>query len=106
MGGFGSSRINPLKTFITRMLNQPDRNVVVAVSGELVRLPNGDHGDGTVAILFGKYVKPGISFGVTSSNARFDPNTPGPKGFWAAAAAALKCPGNPFGDNPHSKLIG
>lgn len=106
VGGFGSSRIKPLITFINRMLNQPDRNVVVAVSGELVRLPNGDHGDGTVAMLFGKYVKPGISFGVTSSTARFDPNTPGPKGFWAAAAAALKCPGTPFGENPHSKLIG
>ena len=60
------------------MLNQPDRNVVVAVSGELVRLPNGDHGDGTVALLFGKYVKPGISYGVTSSAARFDPDTLGP----------------------------
>jgi hypothetical protein len=106
-GGFGSSRINPLKTFITRMMNQPDRNVVVAVSGELVRLPSGDHGDGTVAVLFGKYVKPGVSLGVTSSNARFDANlTPGPKAFWAAAAAALKVPGAPFGPNPHAKLIG
>lgn len=105
-GGFGSSRINPLATFIKRMLNQPDRNVVVAVSGELVRLPNGDHGDGTVALLFGKYVKPGVSFGVTSSAAKFDPNTPGPKAFWSAAAAALKVSGEPFGANPHAKLIG
>jgi hypothetical protein len=105
-GGFGSSRINPLKTFITRMLNQPDRNVVVAISGELVRLKNGDHGDGTVALLIGKHVKPGLSFGVTNSDSRFDPNTPDPKGFWAAAAAALKVPGDPFGPNPHSKLIG
>jgi len=103
-GGFTGNRIAPIRTFIQRMLNMPDRNVVVAISGELVRLPNGDHGDGTVAMLFGKYVKKGMSFGV-DNRARFAPTTPTPKGFWAAAAAALKVPGDPFGANPHSALI-
>ncbi|MDF2693334.1 MAG: hypothetical protein K0S65_1717, partial [Labilithrix sp.] len=72
----------------------------VCVSGELVRLPNGDHGDGTVAMLFGKHVKRGLSFPV-NAQARFAANTPGPRGFWAAVAAALKVPGEPFGANPH-----
>ncbi|MBX3226151.1 MAG: hypothetical protein KIT84_28740 [Labilithrix sp.] len=105
VGGFGSSRINPIKIFLQRMLEMPDRNVVVAISGELVRLPSGDHGDGTVAMLFGKHVKTGVSYGVTSEGARFAPGTPTPKGFWAAVAAALKVPGAPFGENPHAKLI-
>jgi hypothetical protein len=103
-GGFGGNRIAPIKTFLTRMLNAPDKNVVVAISGELVRLPNGDHGDGTVAVLFGKYVKKGLSFPVNNT-ARFAIATPSPKGFWAAAAAALKVPGEPFGANPHALIL-
>lgn len=103
-GGFTGSRVAPIKTFLTRMLNTPDRNVVVAISGELVRLPSGDHGDGTVAVLFGKYVKKGLSFPVNNT-ARFAIATPSPKGFWAAAAAALKVPGEPFGPNPHPLIM-
>lgn len=105
-GIFGSnaSRIAPIKTFLDRMLNAPDRNVVVCISGELVRLPNGDHGDGTVAVLLGKHVKQGISYPVTSQS-RFAAGTPNVQGFWAAAAAALKVPGQPFGQNPHASVI-
>lgn len=102
--GGAANRINPIKTFMSRMLNLPDRNVVVCLSGELVRLPSGDHGDGTVAALFGKYVKQGVSYPV-NSQARFATGTPPPKAFWAAVAAALKVPGQPFGANPHSALI-
>jgi hypothetical protein len=99
-GGFSGNRVAPIKTFLERMLNIPDKNVVVAVSGELVRLPSGDHGDGTLAAVFGKYVNKGVSFGV-NTQARFSPNTPGVKGFWAAIAAALRVPSQPFGANPH-----
>ncbi len=99
-GGFGDNRITPIKTFLTRMLNLPDRNVVVCISGELVRLPSGDHGDGTFAAVFGKYVKQGLSFPVDSQS-RFAAGTPGVKEFWAAMAAALKVPGAPFGASPH-----
>jgi hypothetical protein len=99
-GGFAGNRVAPIKTFLERMLNLPDKNVVVCVSGELVRLPSGDHGDGTVAAVFGKYVNKGVSYGVTSQ-ARFATGTPGVKGFWAAMAAALKVPTQPFGANPH-----
>lgn len=102
-GGFGANRMTPIKTFLNRMLNLPDRNVVVAISGELVRLPNGDHGDGTVAAVFGKYVKRGVSFGVNAQS-RFAAATPGVQQFWAAVASALKVPGTPFGANPHATL--
>ena len=93
-------RLAAIKTFLSRMLALPDRNVVVCISGELVRLPSGDHGDGTVAALFGKYVKQGVSFPVDSS-AQFASDTPPPKAFWAAVAAACKVQGQPFGANPH-----
>lgn len=104
-GGFTGNRINPIKTFLTRMLNVPGKNVVVAISGELARLPNGDHGDGTVAAVFSKYTKQGISFGVNNTS-RFAAGTPGVKQFWAAIAAACKVPGQPFGANPHAALTG
>lgn len=103
-GGFGADRITPIRTFLDRMLNTPDRNVVVVISGELVRLPSGDHGDGTVAVMLGKHVKQGVSYPVDVQS-RFAANTPGVKGFWAAAAAALKVSGQPFGANPHAALI-
>jgi hypothetical protein len=100
--GAGSfdDRITPLKTFMTRMLNLPDRNVVVAIMGDFVRVPNGDHGDGVVAAVFGKYVKQGLSYGC-DGNARFSSTTPGVEALWSAIAQAVKCPGTPFGANPH-----
>lgn len=104
-GGFSGNRIAPIKTFLDRMLNLPDRNVVVCISGELVRLNNGDHGDGTMAVMMGKYVKQGLSYPVNNLS-RFSPDTPPVKAFWAAAAAAVKVPGNPFGANPHGALTG
>ena len=105
-GIFGGSanRIAPIKTFLERMLNTPDRNVVVCISGELVRLPSGDHGDGTVAVLLGKHVKQGLSF-PSSNQSRFAVGAPGVPQFWAAVAAALKVSGTPFGANPHAALI-
>jgi hypothetical protein len=103
-GAFKENRVALLKTFLDRMLSIEGRNVVVCLSGEMVRLPNGDHGDGTVAALFGKRVKQGVSFGVDGKS-RFAPGTPSPKGFWAAAAAACGVEGQPFGANPHP-LIG
>jgi hypothetical protein len=100
--GAGSfeDRMTPLRTFMNRMLNLPDRNVVVAITGDFVRLPDGDHGDGVVTAVFGKYVKQGLSRGV-DGNARFATGTPNVEAMWAAIAAALKVPGTPFGPNPH-----
>ena len=99
--GAYDDRVTPLKTFMSRMLNLPDRNVVVAIMGDFVRVPNGDHGDGVVAALFGKYVKQGLSYGC-DGNARFSAQTPGVDALWSAIAQAVKCPGSPFGANPHN----
>lgn len=98
--GAFDDRMTALRTFMTRMLNLPDRNVVVAITGDFVRVPNGDHGDGVVTAVFGKYVKQAASF-LCDGNARFSPNTPPVDAHWAGIAAALKCPGTPFGANPH-----
>jgi hypothetical protein len=103
-GAFKENRAALVKTFLERMLNIEGRNVVVALSGEMVRLPSGDHGDGTVAAVFGKRMKRGVSFGV-DERSRFAQGTPPPKGFWAAIAAACGVQGQPFGPNPHA-LVG
>jgi hypothetical protein len=97
---FKGDRVGPIKTFLDRMLGLDGHNVVVCISGELVRLPSGDHGDGTVAAMFGKRLKQGVSFGV-DERSRFSDDTPGVKAFWAAAAAACGVTGQPFGANPH-----
>lgn len=93
------SIVAPLKTFLTRMLNDPTRNVVVCLSGDFVRTPTGDHGDGTVVAMMGKYIRNTVSY-PCDGIARFTGATPGTKQFWAAAAAALKV-ASPFGANPH-----
>jgi hypothetical protein len=98
--GGGGPIVPALRTFCSRMLNLPDKNVVIALSGDFVRLPNGDHGDGTVVTVIGKYVKQGVSFPV-DGNAHFSSGAPGSRQLWAALAAALKVQGAPFGSNPH-----
>ncbi len=99
------SRIAPIRTFLERMLNFPGKNVVVAISGEFVRETTGHgHGGGVVAAVFGKYVKQGLSFPV-NAQARFSATTPGTMSFWAAIAAALRVPGQPFGANPHALIL-
>jgi len=45
-----------------------------------------------------------VSFGVDAKS-RFADGTPPVKAFWAAAAAACRVSGQPFGANPHS-LVG
>jgi hypothetical protein len=98
------NRVNPIKTFMQRMLDFPGKNVVVVLSGEFVRTLSGHgHGSGVVAAVFGKYVKQGLSYPVDGS-ARFATGTPGTKEFWAGVASALKVPGQPFGKNPHALL--
>ena len=52
-------------------------------------------------ILFGKYVKQGLSHGC-DANASFGGNAPGVAELWSAIAQAVKCPGSPFGANPHA----
>lgn len=104
-GAYSRTKFNrevttPLKTFLTRMLNLPDRNVVVVLTGDFVRLPNTDHGDGTLVAVMGKNIKPKLSY-PCNGNAQFGGNTPGTMGMWSAFANAVGSPTNPFGADPH-----
>lgn len=104
LGSGTYGRLAPLRTFLSRMLDFPGKNVVVAVSGEFVREVNGHgHGAGVVAAVYGKNVKRGVAFPVNNS-ARFASGAPGTKAFWAGIAAACKVQGQPFGANPYSLL--
>lgn len=95
----------PLKVFINRMMNIPDRNVVVAIIGDFARsLPGSDHASSLNATVIGKYVKVGTT-GKVSANVQLPAGTPSVPGFWAYLAKVLKVPTDPFGPNPHSTIL-
>jgi hypothetical protein len=99
------ARLMPLlKTFCTRMLNQPDLNVVVVIYGDFSRSAANDHAANLTATVIGKYVKVGTT-GKTSDRAQLPNTTPGPQQFWAYLASVLKVPGQPFGANPHALVL-
>lgn len=101
-----SSRTLPaLNTFLSRMLNTPNRNVVVAMFGEFSRsLPGADHQPNLTATVLGKYVKVGTT-GRVGADVRLPTGTPSTAGFWAYLGKALKLPGDPFGANPHALVL-
>lgn len=101
--GSRENKVAALRAFCTRMLNLPDRNVVVCLTGDFVRLPNGDHGDGTVATVLGKKIKRGRYFGCNAQS-KFAQGTPNMQAFWAGLAAAVGASGEPFGKNPYTML--
>jgi hypothetical protein len=93
-----------LNTFASRMLNQPDLNVVIALFGDFARDVNNDHGVNQTATVIGKYVKVGTT-GKTNAQALLPAGTPGPQQFWAYLAKVLKVPTEPFGANPHPLVL-
>ena len=95
----------PLKVFINRMMNLPDRNVVVAIFGDFARsLPGSDHASALSGTVIGKYVKVGTT-GKMAANVQLPAGTPAVPGWWAYLASALKVPANPFGVNPHPTIL-
>lgn len=95
----------PLRTFINRMMNLPDRNVVVAILGDFNRsLPGSDHASALNATVIGKYVKVGTT-GKVGANVQLPAGTPSVPGFWAYLAKTLKVPTDPFGANPHGTIL-
>jgi hypothetical protein len=94
----------PLRTFLNRMMNSTERNVVVAMFGDFARsLPDSDHQPNCAVTVIGKYVKTG-STGNVDKNVNMAAGTPDIPQMWAYLAAALKAPTNPFGNNPHGLL--
>lgn len=95
----------PLKVFINRMMNLPDRNVVVAILGDFNRsLPGSDHASALNSIVMGKYVKVGTT-GKVSANVQLPAGTPTVPAFWSYLAKVLKVPSEPFGTNPHTSIL-
>jgi hypothetical protein len=95
----------PLKTFLNRMLTDPERNVVVAIMGDFARsLPGSDHAAAMSATVIGKYVKNGTT-GKMSANVQLPAGTPSVPGLWAYLSKVLKFGQMPFGSNPHPSLV-
>jgi hypothetical protein len=95
----------PLGTFISRVVNAPDRNVAVALVGDFARsLPGSDHASALSATVIGKLVKPG-STGRMNENVELPTGTPSAEGFWAYLATILRVPTPVFGTNPHRDVV-
>lgn len=95
----------PLTTFINRMMNDAERNVLTAIFGDFARsLPGSDHQPNCAVTVMGRYVKTG-STGQVNAEVSMPSNTPDIPQMWAYFAAALKAPTNPFGANPHGLVL-
>jgi hypothetical protein len=101
-----SEQILPsLNTFIDRMFNDAERNVVVAIFGDFARsLPGSDHQPNCAVSVMGKYVKTGTT-GRVDRTVNMPSGTPDIPQMWAYLAAVLKAPTNPFGNNPHALVL-
>jgi hypothetical protein len=94
-----------LNTFMTRMVQDPTRNVVVAILCDFSRsLPGSDHQPNLTATVIGKYVKQGTT-GRVSASVGLPTNTPGIQGFWSYLSAVSKTTNKPFGNNLHPTLL-
>lgn len=101
----GTRILPPLNTFLQRNLNQPGKNVMVAIIGDFARsLPGSDHQSNLTATVIGKNVKPGTT-GKVAANVGLPAGTPSIAGFWAYLAAAAKAPTTLFGANPHTSIL-
>lgn len=95
----------PLTTFLTRMLGDTTRNVVVCLFGDFSRsLPGSNHQPNLSTLVMGKYVKSGTD-GKTDADVGLPTATPNVPGMWAYLAAAAKASGSPFGANPHAFVL-
>lgn len=97
--------LGPLNTFLTRMVEDPNRNVVVCIFGDFSRsLPGSDHQPNLSATVIGKYVQRGTT-GRVDSNVRLTQTSAGSQQLWAYLAAATKTETAPFGANPHGLVL-
>ncbi len=95
----------PLNTFLQRNLNQPGKNVMVAIFGDFARsLPGSDHQGNLTATVIGQNVKNGTT-GKVAANVSLPAGTPSIREFWAYLAAAAKAPSELFGANPHTSIL-
>ncbi|MBX3230113.1 MAG: DUF1501 domain-containing protein [Labilithrix sp.] len=96
----------PLNAFIKRMVEDKTRNVTVVIMGDFARsLPGSDHQPNLTATVIGKNVKVGTTGRTAKGAVTLAPGTPGIAGLWSYLATLAKVDDNPFGANPHSKLV-
>ncbi|HUS31105.1 MAG TPA: hypothetical protein VMZ53_21490 [Kofleriaceae bacterium] len=101
----GDGTMAALKVFTDRMMAETGRNVVTAIVGDFSRsLPGSNHQANLTATVIGKYVKAGTT-GRVNADVALPSGTPSIQGLWAYLAAALKCPDQPFGTNPHALVL-
>ena len=100
----GTRILPPLNTFMTRLLEAPNRNVTVAIFGDFARsLPGSDHQGNLTATVIGKNVRVGTT-GRGADNVSLPAGTPGIQGLWAYLAAVTRAVDQPFGANPHTAI--
>lgn len=101
-----TQRILPgLRTFTSRMVNAPGRNVVVAIVGDFARsLPGSDHASALSATVIGKHVRVGTT-GRMSDRVQLAAGTPTVPGLWSYLSRVLQAPTASFGSNPHTGLV-
>lgn len=104
--GMMNSRIlPPLRTFISRMVADPTKNVNVVIMGDFARsLPGSDHAAGMSATVIGRNVRVGTT-GKMDASVRLPAGTPQGTGLWAYLARLTGLPTQPFGINPHTGLV-
>ena len=108
-GMFASQISTPLSLFLSRTMAMRDVDVTTVVFGEFARDPYlSDHARCLAAAVFGPTVKPGSTGRafVREGKLFMPEGTPGIKQFWALLAQLGGAARSPFGDNPHSALVG
>ena len=100
-----SSILPPLNTFLTRMVQDTTRNVVVMIMGDFARsLPGSDHQPNLSTTVIGKFVKQGTTGRTGQGNVTLPAGTPSIPGMWSYLAAVTKAD-SPFGANQHPSLF-
>lgn len=95
----------PLNTFLTRMVQDQTRNVVVVIMGDFARsLPGSDHQPNLSATVIGKYVKQGTTGRTGQGSVALPAGTPSVQGLWSLLGTVTKLDKNPFGANQHPSL--
>ena len=100
-----SSIIEEVRTFVSRALEIPGRNVVIALMGEFSRTVGAsNHAPGGTTTVIGKHVRTGTA-GPQTAGGLPPPTAPPPAGLWAYLATVLQIEEHPFGENPHPELL-
>ena len=96
-----------LQAFTSRMLGTPEYNVTIVFVSEHSRIPEiSNHGPHLSSIVISDSAVGGASTGVTNNRGIIE-NAPPPKAFKSCIAdlCGLKGADNPFGPNPHAKIV-